>query len=939
MTKRFVATVFTVVQMILLSCMAMAASLPKYTTAQYKVSYYHYDCFNMQDETGRRYGYGYEMMQDISKYLQCTFSYVGYDQSAAENEEMLRTGEIDIYTAARKTPERQKEFIFSDHPSITATTCMDVKVGNRDIVAGDYSTYEGIRIGLLRRHTYNGRFEAWAQSKGFAHTITYYETPAELTNALIDGEVDAIVNSYIGTPEDERIIETFEETPYYLMMRKEDQALMDQIDEAMDEMNVETPNWRTELYNEYYGSPSKNNDLTTEEQVYLAYLKENGTVLRAVMNPDGAPYSWYDGTTAKGIAADLFAETAKRLGLAYEIVPVSSKAEYTELLQAGAVDIWMDMTSSYEDEDAFIYKLTDPYLTTTVSLLQRTDSSSNVKRIALLNDNIPARSIAQARWPDAELILEDSLKQCAQDVLTGKVDGALLMTYTAQQVRQEDSFNRLRANIVPGASVELRMGVNSTASALFYGLWDKTLSQVSEELSAEVVQNNVKTTEEENIVRYFYTHPEVSGVVLVIAVAALMFLALFLQSSKNSRKHQQLSRELAAALEEAHSATEAKQNFFSKMSHDIRTPMNVVLGMTQVAKKYKNDASRLDSALDNIATEGRYLLLLINSILDVNQLEHGRIDLNIAPFSPAASLRESADVLRPLADKREQQLTVTCDEEDRVVLGDAGRVNQILINIVSNAIKYTPAGGHITLRLETLPDDRYRFSCTDDGIGMSEEFIQHIGEDYHRAEDSRISKTEGTGLGMSVVKGFTELMGGTLTVQSQLGKGSTFLVELPLSPAPDAQREAVLHPPMDETDEAAYSGREVLLVEDNALNAEIATELLQTLGLSVDWAENGQQGVEKFEASQPDQYFAVFMDMQMPVMDGVEAARRIRSSRRADCNVPIFAMTANTFSTDRDRCREAGMDGYIAKPIAVKQLQNALREVPLLRKAETENIA
>ena len=934
MVKRFLAVVCLVVQIVLISCAAMAAEVPKYETPQYKVSYYAYDCFNMQDESGRRSGYGYEMMQSISKYLQCTFSYVGYDKTAKENEEMLRTGELDIYTAAKKTPEREAEFIFSEHPSITATTCMDVKVGNRNIVAGDYSTYEGIRIGLLSRHTYNGRFELWAQDKGFSYTITYYETPAELTNALINGEVDAIVNSYIGTPEDERIIETFEETPYYLMMRKSDQALMDMLDEAMDEMNVETPNWRSDLYNKYYGSPSKNDELTAAEQAYLKTLQDSGTVIRAVMNPDGTPYSWYDNGTAHGIAADIFVETANRLGLDYEIVPVSTKAEYNELLQSGGVDIWMDMSFSYEDESYFLYKLTDPYLTTTVSLLQRADSSSQVQRIALLQDSIPIRSIAEARWPDAELVAEDSLEQCTQDVLSGKVDGVLLMTYTAQQIRQNDTFNRLRANIVPSVTMQLQMGVNSQDSYLFYGLWDKTLTEVTNELSAEIIQNNLNISTEESMVRYFYTHPELSGVVLIILVAALILLALYIQSAKNNRKHKQLSEELAAALEEAHSATEAKQNFFSKMSHDIRTPMNVVLGMTQVAKKYKNDPQRLDSALDNIATEGRYLLMLINSILDVNQLEHGRIDLNLSAFSPAACLRESAEVLRPLADKKEQHLVVDCDE-DRVVMGDPGRVNQIIINIVSNAIKYTPAGGHIHLQLETLPNDHYRFRCTDDGIGMSEAFIQHIGEDYTRAEDSRISKTEGTGLGMAVVKGFTELMGGTLTVQSKLGEGSTFLVDLPLAPASEEAREAVLHPPVEETEESNYSDKEVLLVEDNVLNAEIATELLKTIGLSVDWAENGQLGVEKFEASAPNQYFAVFMDMQMPVMDGIEATKQIRASSRADHDIPIFAMTANTFSGDRDRCRDAGMNGYISKPVAIKELRNVVQKIPVTPSRKT----
>ena len=927
MGKRLIAVICLAVQLCLLGSTAMAAQLPKYETRQYRVSFYAYDCFNMQDADGRKYGYGYDMMQDIAKYMQCTFAYVGYDQSAKENEEMLRSGEIDVYTAAKITPERQKEFAFSEHPAITATTCMNVKVGNNTIVAGDYSTYEGIRIGLLRRHTYNGRFEEFAKSKGFSYTLYYYDTPAALSNALISGEVDAIVNSYIGMPEDERVLEQLEETPYYLMARKEDQALLDAMDAAIDAMNVETPNWRTELYNEYYGSPSKNDDLTTEERAYLSSLQRNHTVVRAVMNPEGTPYSWYENGKAYGIAADLFAQTADRLRLDYEIVPVTSKEEYEQTIADGAVDLWMDCSSYYESGGGAEYKMTDPYLTTTVSMLQRSDMTGSVGKIAILQNNIAVRSIAESNWKEAVLVEEQSLDQCMKDVISGKVDGALLMTYTAQQVTQQDPLNRLRASIVPGAVMQLCMGVNAQDSYLFYSLWDKTLTEVAAQYSAEIVQKNLDTGTEEGLIRSFYTHPEVSGMVLIIGVAALMFLALYIQSARNNRRQKQISAELALALDEAKRANDAKQDFFSKMSHDIRTPMNVVLGMTQVAQKYKNDTPRLENALDNIAAEGRYLLVLINSILDVNQLEHGRVDLAKEPFSPAACLHESVEILRPLAEKKEQHLTVQSTAEDCVVLGDASRVSQIIMNIVSNAIKYTDAGGHITLRLEAMPENWYRFTCTDDGIGMSEEFLQHIGEEYTRAEDSRISKTEGTGLGMAVVKGFAERMNGKLTVHSKLGEGSEFIVELPLPPATEQQRQAVLHPPVETVDEDVYAGKKVLLVEDNALNAEIAAELLKSMGLEVDWAENGKLAVEKFEASRPQEYFAIFMDMQMPVMDGVEATKQIRSSSREDRTVPIFAMTANTFTADRDRCKAAGLDGYISKPIDIKELRAAVSSI------------
>ena len=262
-----------------------------------------------------------------------------------------------------------------------------------------------------------------------------------------------------------------------------------------------------------------------------------------------------------------------------------------------------------------------------------------------------------------------------------------------------------------------------------------------------------------------------------------------------------------------------------------------------------------------------------------------------------------------------------------MVIGDANRCVQILINIISNAIKYTDVGGRIEVSLKAFPENRYQFRCKDNGIGMSPEFVKHICEDYVRAEDSRISKIQGTGLGMSVVKGLTDLMHGDLRIESEEGAGSTFTVELPLPEASPEQREAVLHPAEDEVlSDARLTGRRVLLAEDNALNAEIAMELLKSLGLTIDWAENGQEAVEKFKASEPNAYLAVFMDMQMPVMDGVEATRQIRASGRSDSSILIFAMTANTFAAERNRCMEAGMDGYIAKPVSVKDIRTAMSE-------------
>ena len=472
------------------------------------------------------------------------------------------------------------------------------------------------------------------------------------------------------------------------------------LDELMESVNIVIRPMAGEKKQSFQVNMGK----MAHELELLRQLQDSGEIIRGVMDPDSNPYAWYEGETARGIAADIFKATADRLGLTYEIVPVSTKEEYQAALDSGSVDVWMDMDGCYEDEGGNRYKGTDAYLTTTMSVLRHRGAAEKIERLVTDDEHITVKEIVSRVWPEAEVTVVDSLEQCREMVLSGQADTALLMSYSAQKLARDDVQNRLQVDIVPGAFLELRMGVNANDSVHFYGLWEKTLGQVADDMSEEVVQRYLEETATPNLLRYLFDHP-----VYFIAWCAVIFLLvlmvlLYVQSVKSKRRQEKISGQLAVALERAEEATQAKQEFFSKMSHDIRTPMNAVLGMTQVAQKYKNDGAKLD----------------------------------------------------------------------------------------------------------------------------------------------------------------------------------------------------------------------------NALNAEIATELLEMVGLRVEWAENGKVGIQRYEASAPDEYFAVFMDMQMPVMDGVTATRLIRQSSRPDHDIPIFAMTANTFASDRRSCREAGMTGYIPKPVSVKNIEEAL---------------
>ena len=410
--------------------------------------------------------------------------------------------------------------------------------GQHDVVAGDYSTYNGLRIGLLARHTYNDSFKEFAKEKGFDCEIIYYETPTELTDALINDEVDALVNSYIRILEDESVIENFGQTPYYIMARREDQDLIDQIDNAIDCMNRETPNWRAELYNKYYGSQNQNTEFTDEETKLLAELQESGDV-----------------------------------------------------------DVWMDVDGSYDKEGTFAYKTTDPYLTTTVSVLRKRGSSSKFQKLAMVSNNISIRQIISEMWPEVEVITLENNEDCVEAVTTGYVDGALLMSYTAQELARNDVQNRLSVDIVPGAALSMEMGVNARDDYHFYGLWEKALADIFRQLGEEIVQKNTEAVTETSIVAFLFDNPVYLMVVLAASFLILFFVILSVLSVKSKNKQQRIAAELAAALTSAKEANEVKQNFFSKMSHDIRTPLNVVLRMTQIAQKYKNDSARLERSL------------------------------------------------------------------------------------------------------------------------------------------------------------------------------------------------------------------------------------------------------------------------------------------------------------------------------------------------------
>ena len=387
----------------------------------------------------------------------------------------------------------------------------------------------------------------------------------------------------------------------------------------------------------------------------------------------------------------------------------------------------------------------------------------------------------------------------------------------------------------------------------------------------------------------------------------------------------------AEALQSAERASKAKTDFLANMSHDIRTPMNAIIGITTLMKNELHQPEKLAEHLDKLENSGQLLLGIINDILDMSRIESGKTTLNVEKMNLPQQISQLDSIIRQQAGQRRQTFTVNTHLQHENVLADPNRLNRVLMNILSNAVKYTPTGGHIRFEVDELPRNehyaRYRFVVQDDGIGMSKAYQKTLFDPFTREERSGTNKVQGTGLGMAITKNIVDLMGGSINVESTTGKGTRFevvlefLVDTEADTVPEAQ---VL--PEEEKETSPLSGMKFLCAEDNAINAEILEMLLEANGASCTICSNGQEIVDAFASVKPGEYDMILMDVQMPVMDGLEATRRIRSGENPlGRTIPILAMTANAFLEDMQKSREAGMDEHLSKPVDIAALEQTVK--------------
>ena len=829
------------------------------------------DTFNYVNERGARKGYGYELLETLSGYTGWQFEYVTCDWS--DCFEKLKNGEIDIMGDISYTEDRAEEMLFSDEPMGEEKYYLYADFSRTDISASNFKTLNGKKIGVLMGTEPEEMLTEWEEKHGIKTEHVNISDNEDVKQKLANHEIDCFVSleeafwAELGISTMTRV----GESSIYYAINKDRPDIKEELDYAMSVLDEADPFYTADLYKRYF-SLDYTPILTGEEK---AWLRKHGAIRMGFLTSDGG-VSTYDPATGEltGAITDYIQFAAGCLGnqeLEFQIVGYDSIEAELDALKSGEIDMifHFDQNPNLAEE----YRIACTSTTWITNLMAVTNkehfNESKANRIAVPQNKLSLKKYLAFYYPQWEIVDCDTQEDAAKPI-----------------------------NLLAGSIAMYQSSARKV-----------TLS--------EFIKDN------------FFMVLLISS----IAVAAVLLTILKLlqkarkaeaAAKKAANDTQELNAKLQVAVENAESANRAKSTFLFNMSHDIRTPMNAIIGYADLASRHLDDPEKLEKYMENIQVCGQNLLMLLNNVLDLARIENDKTEIEYSVSDVEKDFRNCIAMFQNQADSKGQTLTVTAQLQHPYVYADIPHLTEVCTNLVSNAVKYTGACGTIHCDITQKPGKKEGWCDTvitvaDNGIGMSQEFQKHIFEPFERERTSTVSKVEGSGIGMGIVKKLVGLMGGTVEVESKIGVGSTFAVSIPCRIA--SQEETQAKRDTTSSDKKSLSGTKILLAEDNDLNAEIAVELLQEEGCTVDRAKDGVECVDMLEKAADGTYQLILMDIQMPVMNGYNAAKKIRRMDDPQkAGIPIIAMTANAFSEDKQAALDAGMNDHVSKPINMNVL-------------------
>ena len=894
------------------------------------------DTFNYVNEKGARKGYGYELLETLSGYTGWQFEYVTCDWS--DCFEKLENGEIDIMGAISYTEDRAEEMLFSDEPMGVEKYYLYADLSRADISASDYKTLNGKKVGVLMGTEPEVMLTEWEEKYGLKTEHVNVSNNEDAKQKLANHEIDCFVSLEESFWADLGIstITRVGESGIYYAINKNRPDIKEELDNAMRALDEAAPFYTADLYKRYF-SLDYIPILTGEEK---AWLKEHGAIKMGFLTSDSG-VSTFDPATGEftGVITDYIQFAADCLGnqeLEFQLVGYDSKEAELDALKSGEIDMIFHFDQSPNLAEEYHFACTNTTWTSNLMAVTNKQhfNENNVNRIAVPQNKLSLKKYLAFYYPQWEIVDCDTQEDAVKLVKDGQADCFVTGISSENKYSKKYSFYS-----VPLLNpVKSCFAVNSGNRSLL-SILNKTIKAMPVNMLAGALAMYKSSARKVTLSDFIKDNFFMALLVSSIAVAAILLTILKLlrkarkaeaAARKAASDTQELNAKLQVAVEKAESANHAKSTFLFNMSHDIRTPMNAIIGYADLASRHLDDPAKLKNYMENIQVCGQNLLMLLNNVLDLARIENDKTEMEYSVSDIEKDFRNCVAMFRNQADSKGQTLMVTTQLQYPYIYADIPHLTEICTNLVSNAVKYTGAGGTIRCDVTQKPGEKEGWCDTvvtvaDNGIGMSQEFQKHIFEPFERERTSTVSKVEGSGIGMGIVKKLVGLMGGTVEVESRIGVGSTFIVTIPCRIASEDETQAKRE--TNPSDQKCLCGTRILLTEDNDLNAEIAVELLQEEGCTVDRAKDGVECVDMLEKAANGTYQLILMDIQMPVMNGYDAARKIRGlDDPQKANIPIIAMTANAFTEDRQVALDAGMNDHIAKPINMNVL------VPTLRK-------
>jgi len=810
-----------------------------------------------------------------------------------------------------------------------------------DIGMSDFKFMDGKRVGVLMDTEPEIMLTEWENKNGIHTEHVNVNNDNDVEKKLANHEIDAFVSleESIWSEQGISSVTTIGKSGIYFAINKERSDIKTELDYAMCQLDQDSPFFKADMYKKYF-TLDYNQSLTGGEK---SWLEEHGDIRMGFLNNDPAIFSM-DETTGKltGMLSEYVSYAKECLGnqtLKFNIQDYDDYDEMLQALQNHEIDMIFYAGRNPDIAEKKGYALTNTAWS--YNLMTVTDEKNfdegNVYTVAVPKEKEALKQQLTFSYPQWNLVDYDSFEEAAEMITNEKADCFLMGASQAMVYDNNRDFKSVPLTktmeacfAVKGGEGTLLSILNKTLKGMPSGMLTSALAIYDSTADKVTFLDFVK----DNMLAFF----------LATGFSALSIIVIILVLLRKARKAeaaaklaandtQKLNEKLEIALKKAEDVSLAKTSFLNNMSHDIRTPMNVILGYAQLMENELNgkDIPEALEHLEKLQQSGNLLLSIINNVLDMARIESGRMEIDENYCRIEDVWKSLFAVFDEKARKKNISLHYTMNVEHEHVLTDVTKVKEILVNILSNAIKYTPAGGSVMVYVDELPCDEsgymiVRIRISDTGIGMSRDYLTKIFEAFTREKNTTKSKIAGTGLGMSIVKNYVDLLGGTIDVESELGKGSTFTVTLKHRIA-DERYYVKKHIEEIETESEILEGRNILLAKDNDLNAEIAEAILKRAGLTIERVENGIQCVNRILEMPAGTYDMIFMDIQMPEMDGYKATQAIRNLTDKDkACIPIIAMTANAFAEDKRKTMEAGMNAHLSKPLNVPELMDTIRK-------------